>query len=105
MWEKKKILKPLLWTKFVHINMKIGRSESHSKELTELFEKAVNPLPEAMDFEQRVEMVKGKSAEEDCKKRFYVYTQHLPPDICMHSCSVAYGPLHASQFPWTCLKQ
>ncbi len=65
MWDKeKKILKSLLWIKFIHINMKTQRSEEHSKELEERFRGLENPLAQVVDFEQRVEQVKGKSAEE-----------------------------------------
>jgi acyl-CoA thioester hydrolase len=65
MWDKdKKTLKSLLWTRFVHVSMKTGRSEPHSDELVNLFKQVENPLKQEMNFEQRVEMVKGKSAEE-----------------------------------------
>lgn len=65
MWDKDKAqLKALLWTRFVHINMKTQRSEPHSQELTERFKDLENPLKVEVDFEKRVEQVKGKTAAE-----------------------------------------
>jgi acyl-CoA thioester hydrolase len=65
MWDKTKTsLKSLLWITFTHVNMKTQRSELHSQELTERFRHLENPLPEPASFEQRVVMVKGKTAAE-----------------------------------------
>ena len=59
MWnEKKDKLKSVLWSQFVHINMKSQKMESHSKELMELFGALENPLPSAMTFEERIEQLR-----------------------------------------------
>lgn len=65
MWDASKtVLKSLLWTVFAHFNLKTLRSEIHSKELEERFSHLVNPLPERISFEKRLEQVKGKTAVE-----------------------------------------
>jgi YbgC/YbaW family acyl-CoA thioester hydrolase len=60
MWnEKKEKLKAVLWSNFVHINMKTQRPESHSSELMELFKPLENPLPAAISFDERVEQLRN----------------------------------------------
>lgn len=60
MWnEKKEKLKSVLWSHFVHINMKTQKPESHSKELMEIFKPLSNPLPSIMNFDERVEQLKN----------------------------------------------
>lgn len=59
MWsEKKDKLKAVLWSNFVHINMKTVKPESHSKELMDMFKPVENPLPEAVSFDERVEQLR-----------------------------------------------
>jgi thioesterase III len=60
MWnEKKDKLKSVLWSNFVHVNMKTQRAENHSKELMELFSPVENPLPSIMSFDERVEQLRN----------------------------------------------
>lgn len=55
MWNKDKTqLKSILWSKFVHFNLLTQKRDTHSTELMEYFSPLVNPLPEKVDFEQRV---------------------------------------------------
>lgn len=59
MWnEKKDKLKSVLWSNFVHINMKTQRPENHSAQLMELFKPVENPLPSVMSFDERVEQLR-----------------------------------------------
>ena len=59
MWnEKKDKLKSVLWSQFVHINMKTQKPESHSKELMDLFSTFENPLPVPVSFEERIEQLR-----------------------------------------------
>lgn len=60
MWNQgKDKLKSVLWSNFVHINMKTQKPESHSKELMEMFLPFENPLPVSMSFDERVEQLKS----------------------------------------------
>jgi len=60
MWdERKDKLKAVLWSNFVHINMKTQRPENHSKELMELFMPVENPLPSAISFDERIEQLRN----------------------------------------------
>jgi acyl-CoA thioester hydrolase len=60
MWnEHKNKLKAVLWSNFVHINMKTQRPENHSRELLELFKPVENPLPSAISFDERVEQLRS----------------------------------------------
>jgi acyl-CoA thioester hydrolase len=56
MWNKDKAeLKALLWSTFVHVNMRTGRSIPHSDALAEKFSRYVQPLhPPATTFDDRV---------------------------------------------------
>jgi hypothetical protein len=59
MWnERKDKLKAILWSEFVHINMKTQKAEPHSQELMDLFRPLENPLVKVMSFEERVEELK-----------------------------------------------
>ena len=60
MWnEKKEKLKSVMWSSFVHINMKTQKPELHSKELMETFKPLENPLPTAVSFDQRIEQLRN----------------------------------------------
>jgi YbgC/YbaW family acyl-CoA thioester hydrolase len=60
MWnERKDKIKSVLWSNFVHVNMKTQRPENHSKELMEVFLPFENPLPTATGFDERVEHLKA----------------------------------------------
>lgn len=62
MWnEQKDKLKSVLWSSFVHINMKTQKPENHSAELMDMFKPVENPLPSAMSFDQRVEQLRNTS--------------------------------------------
>jgi len=44
MWdEKHQVLKSVLWTNFIHFNLRSQKPEPHSEELTGFFEKVVQP--------------------------------------------------------------
>jgi acyl-CoA thioester hydrolase len=59
MWnEQKNKLKSVLWSNFVHINMKTQKIETHSQELMERFRVFENPLPEMVSFDERVEQLR-----------------------------------------------
>ena len=56
MWnDKKDKLKSVLWTNFVHINLKTQKPERHSPELMNLFMPFENPLSKKMSFDERIE--------------------------------------------------
>ena len=60
MWnERKDQLKSVLWSHFVHINLKTQKPEKHSEELMELFSRFENPLPTLTGFDERVEQLRG----------------------------------------------
>lgn len=60
MWnESKEKLKSVLWSNFVHINMKTQRPADHPKHLMDLFKPLEKPLPEDLTFDERVEQLKG----------------------------------------------
>jgi YbgC/YbaW family acyl-CoA thioester hydrolase len=60
MWnESKEKMKAVLWSNFVHINMKTQKPESHSQELIETFKPFENPLPQPMSFDERVEALRS----------------------------------------------
>jgi thioesterase III len=59
MWnEQKDKIKSVLWSNFVHVNMKTQRPENHSKDLMELFLPFENPLPTTLGFDERLEQIK-----------------------------------------------
>ena len=56
MWnEKKEKLKSILWSNFVHINMKTQKPETHSHDLVNIFQPLENPLQKELSFDERVE--------------------------------------------------
>ena len=60
MWnERKDKLKSVLWSNFVHINMKTQRPENHSKELMEMFRSFENPLSSQKSFDERVDELRN----------------------------------------------
>lgn len=60
MWnERKDKLKAVLWSTFVHINMKTQKPEKHSDELMALFKPFENPLPSPVSFDERVEQLRS----------------------------------------------
>jgi len=62
MWnERKDKLKSVLWSNFVHINMKTQRPENHSNELIELFRPFEDVLSSEMNFDERVEQLRSKT--------------------------------------------
>ena len=63
MWnEQKNKLKSVLWSQFVHVNMKAQKPEKHSQELLSQFMPLENPLSEMKTFEERVEELRQMSA-------------------------------------------
>ena len=59
MWnEKKNRLKSVLWSNFVHINMKTQKPENHSEALISTFRPFENPLLSPMDFDERIEQLR-----------------------------------------------
>jgi len=60
MWnEGKDKMKSVLWSNFVHINMKTQKPENHSKELMEIFKPFENPLLSNASFDERVEQLRN----------------------------------------------
>lgn len=61
MWNKDKTqLKSVLWSRFVHFNLVTKKRDNHSQELMNYFAPLVNPLPEKLDFEQRIAQLRAK---------------------------------------------
>ena len=59
MWDDQgTILKALLWTTFVHYNLKTQKPEKHSAELLNQFQPYENPIPGSLDFDERVKQVR-----------------------------------------------
>jgi acyl-CoA thioester hydrolase len=60
MWnEKKEKLKAVLWSQFVHIDMKTQKPVNHSRELMEMFSPLVNPLPAPFSFDERIDQLRS----------------------------------------------
>ena len=60
MWnESREKLKSVLWSNFVHINMKTQKPETHSEELMERFRPLENPLPAMVSFDERIEQLRS----------------------------------------------
>lgn len=56
MWNADKtVLKAVLWSKLIHINLMTKKSEINSEELMTFFKQVENPLNEPISFEKRVE--------------------------------------------------
>ena len=63
MWnEDKTVLKAVLWSKFIHFNLKTKKSEIHSEELMTLFKQIENPLKDQASFEKRIENLRFSKA-------------------------------------------
>jgi YbgC/YbaW family acyl-CoA thioester hydrolase len=61
MWDEgKERLKSLLWTRFVHINLKELKRMNHDQSLADRFSNYVNPLHNTITFEQRLIDIKKK---------------------------------------------
>lgn len=59
MWnENSTELRAVLWGKLVHFNLRTQKSLDHSDDLMHFFAAVVNPLPEEMNFENRVKSLK-----------------------------------------------
>ena len=55
MWnEKKDKLKSVLWSNFVHINMKTQKPENHSQDLIDTFKPFEDPIDASIGFDERV---------------------------------------------------
>lgn len=54
--EEKTILKSVMWSKFIHIDMKTMRSKQHSEEYKNLFESIYLPVEEST-FEERIKVL------------------------------------------------
>jgi thioesterase III len=60
MWnEKKEKLKSVLWSNFVHIDMKTQKPANHSEELMNMFSPFENSLSSTMHFEDRVAQLRS----------------------------------------------
>ena len=65
MWnERKDKLKAVLWSNFVHINMKTQKTERHSDELIQLFQQYENPLDKELSFDERIEQLRNSKVQE-----------------------------------------
>jgi YbgC/YbaW family acyl-CoA thioester hydrolase len=61
MWnERKDKLKSVLWSNFVHINMKTQKPEKHSQELMDKFRPLENPMIVPLDFDERIEQLRSE---------------------------------------------
>jgi YbgC/YbaW family acyl-CoA thioester hydrolase len=59
MWDENKTsIKAVLWSKFVHYDLKINRSKTHSDELMKFFNQIENSLEKTFSFEERLEYLK-----------------------------------------------
>lgn len=59
MYDVHQKLKSLLWAQFIHVDIRAGRSVSHSEELQALFEKICIPVEE-QDFNERLKRVNSE---------------------------------------------
>jgi acyl-CoA thioester hydrolase len=60
MWNQQKSeLKALLWSTFVHVNMRTGRSIAHSDAFTARFTPYLQPLDDAVTFDERLTQLRG----------------------------------------------
>ncbi len=57
--ESKTQLKSVMWSKFIHIDMKTMRSTQHSNEFMKLFDQICLPV-EAQTFEERIKRILAK---------------------------------------------
>src|SRR6187431_1564943 len=60
MWnENKSKLKSVLWSNFVHINMKTQKTETHSQELMDTFKPYEDPIDPNIGFDERVNQLRS----------------------------------------------
>ena len=60
MWnERKDKLKSVLWSNFVHINMKTQKPENHSQDLMKTFQPLEDPIDPNIGFDERVEQLRN----------------------------------------------
>lgn len=52
-------MKALLWTRYVHVNLRTQKRAPHSEHVTALFKPWENPLPRKMTFEERAANLKA----------------------------------------------
>ena len=66
MWNTDKTkLKAIMWSEFVHFDLRSQKSIPHSKEMDKLFKQYENPLDEeCLSFESRLKSVGRKTAQE-----------------------------------------
>ena len=61
MWnERKDKLKSVMWSNFVHINMKTQKPEAHSQQLLDMFKPIEDPIDSNMNFDERVNQWRSK---------------------------------------------
>jgi acyl-CoA thioester hydrolase len=53
-------LKALLWTRFVHYDLKRGRRVAHAADVTGIYKPLENPLPTPTAFEERVQALRQR---------------------------------------------
>jgi len=65
MWdEPKKVLKALLWSRFVPVDLRTGKSVPHSQELKNLFAPVESPLPDPdTSFEARLAALRARPSD------------------------------------------
>ncbi len=60
MWnERKDKLKSVMWSNFVHVNMKTQKPENHSQHLHDLFKPVESPLDLPISFDERVSQLRN----------------------------------------------
>ena len=60
MWnERKDKLKSVLWSNFVHINMKTQKTENQSQELMNTFQRFEDPIDPTITFDERVAQLRS----------------------------------------------
>ncbi|MES2779392.1 MAG: acyl-CoA thioesterase [Bacteroidota bacterium] len=65
MWdEHKRRLKSILWTRFVHVDIKESKRINHDQTLMDQFTPIINALEQQVSFEQRVVDIRRKKFEE-----------------------------------------
>ena len=65
--EGKTELKSVMWSKFVHYNMKTQRTHEHAEKFMKLFEEAHMPVEEKI-FEERIQSMMKKALRDSVKK-------------------------------------
>lgn len=61
MWnEKKEKLKSVLWSQFVHIDMKNQKPVNHTEDLVKTFTPFLNPLPIHVNFDERIQQLRNE---------------------------------------------